>query len=165
MILDSPVTLHDFQLACSALRDEAPALIEGAATLDAWADSRNALLGRKAGRLTDLMALLPQLAPEERRAAGAAVNTLKHAIEEALEQRKAALAASAPRGAAHDRTMPARAQWRGAVHPVSLVIDEICDIFRELGFTVALGPEAESPWYNFTSLNFPDNHPAMDMHD
>ncbi|MBI1808712.1 MAG: phenylalanine--tRNA ligase subunit alpha, partial [Gemmatimonadetes bacterium] len=75
------------------------------------------------------------------------------------------LAAAAPSGPRLDRTMPARAAWRGARHPVTLVIDEICGIFRELGFTIALGPEAEHEWYNFGALNFPDDHPAMDMHD
>jgi phenylalanyl-tRNA synthetase alpha chain len=61
--------------------------------------------------------------------------------------------------------MPARGQWRGAKHPVTVVIEEIEAIFRELGFTVALGPEAETEWYNFRALNFPADHPAMDMHD
>jgi phenylalanyl-tRNA synthetase alpha chain len=61
--------------------------------------------------------------------------------------------------------MPARRTWRGGKHPVTLVIEEIEQIFRELGFTVALGPEAETDWYNFTALNFPADHPAMDMHD
>jgi phenylalanyl-tRNA synthetase alpha chain len=61
--------------------------------------------------------------------------------------------------------MPARARWRGAVHPVTAVIEEICAIFRELGFTVAMGPEAEHAWYNFGALNFPADHPAMEMHD
>jgi phenylalanyl-tRNA synthetase alpha chain len=61
--------------------------------------------------------------------------------------------------------MPARTSWRGTRHPVSIVIDEIEAIFRELGFTVALGPEAEHEWYNFGALNFPADHPAMDMHD
>jgi phenylalanyl-tRNA synthetase alpha chain len=61
--------------------------------------------------------------------------------------------------------MPARARWRGGKHPVTLVIDEIVGIFRELGFTVALGPESDSEWYNFSALNFPPDHPAMDMHD
>jgi phenylalanyl-tRNA synthetase alpha chain len=61
--------------------------------------------------------------------------------------------------------MPARLPWRGSLHPVTLVIDEICDIFRELGFTVALGPEAETEWYNFGALNFPPDHPAMELHD
>ncbi len=61
-----------------------------------------------------------------------------------------------------DLTLPARRQWRGAKHPVTLVIEEIEAIFRELGFTVALGPEAETEWYNFGALNFPPNHPALD---
>jgi phenylalanyl-tRNA synthetase alpha chain len=61
--------------------------------------------------------------------------------------------------------MPARRAWLGAKHPVTLVIEEIAAIFRELGFTIALGPEAETEWYNFGALNFPPNHPAMDMHD
>jgi phenylalanyl-tRNA synthetase alpha chain len=64
-----------------------------------------------------------------------------------------------------DLTLPARERWVGAKHPVTLVIEEIEGIFRELGFTIALGPEAESDWYNFTSLNFPENHPALDAHD
>jgi phenylalanyl-tRNA synthetase alpha chain len=61
--------------------------------------------------------------------------------------------------------MPARRAWRGAKHPVTLVIEEIEEIFRELGFTVAVGPEAEHEWYNFGALNFPPDHPAMEMHD
>jgi phenylalanyl-tRNA synthetase alpha chain len=61
--------------------------------------------------------------------------------------------------------MPARRQWRGAKHPVTLVIEEIAEIFRELGFTIALGPQAETDWYNFGALNFPPDHPATDAHD
>ena len=141
------MTLLDFQQACAALRDDAPARIAAAGSLDAWHELRNALVGRKSGRLSELMALLPQLDKEDRREAGAAVNTLKQALEGSLDARKTELESSAPRGIQRDLTMPGRDAWRGAVHPVSLVIDEICDIFRELGFTVALGPEAESPWY------------------
>jgi phenylalanyl-tRNA synthetase alpha chain len=61
--------------------------------------------------------------------------------------------------------MPGRQRWVGGKHPVTVVIDEIVAIFRELGFTVALGPESESEWYNFGALNFPPDHPAMDLHD
>jgi len=159
------VTLHEFEQACADLRAESPARVAAVDSLDQWHELRNSLVGRKSGRLTALMQLLPQLAPEERRVAGAAVNTLKQEIEEALDARKDVLERAGTRGDVHDLSMPPRHAWRGAVHPVSLVIDEIADIFRELGFTVALGPEAESPWYNFTALNFPENHPAMDMHD
>ena len=159
------MTLDEFLQKVEALRADALRDATHAADAAAWTETRNALVGRKAGRVTELMALLPTLPAEERRGAGAAVNALKQEVEAALEARKGALESAAPRGTSLDLTMPARAAWRGAVHPVSLVIDEICDIFRELGFTVALGPEAESPWYNFTALNFPDNHPAIDMHD
>lgn len=159
------MTLHEFQQACDALRADAPARIAAAPSLEAWQEVRSALVGRKSGRLTELMALLPTLDREARREAGAAINSLKLSLESALDARKAELEAASAPATPHDLTMPSRAQWRGAVHPVSIVIDEICDIFRELGFTVALGPEAESPWYNFTALNFPDDHPAMDMHD
>jgi phenylalanyl-tRNA synthetase alpha chain len=72
---------------------------------------------------------------------------------------------AAAKGPQIDLTMPARHRWQGAKHPVTLVIDEIVAIFRELGFTVALGPESESEWYNFGALNFPPDHPAMDLHD
>lgn len=159
------MTLHDFQLACASLQAEAPALIAAADSVDRWGEVRNALVGRKAGRLSELMALLPTLPAAERREAGAAINALKGALDAALEERRAALSAAAARGPSLDLTMPARHAWRGAVHPVSQVIDEIADVFRALGFTIALGPEAESPWYNFGALNFPDDHPAMDMHD
>ena len=60
---------------------------------------------------------------------------------------------------------PAAPWWAGSLPPTTLVLDEIADIFRELGFTIALGPEAESEWYNFSALNFPADHPAMELHD
>jgi phenylalanyl-tRNA synthetase alpha chain len=61
--------------------------------------------------------------------------------------------------------MPSRKRWVGGKHPVTIVIEEIQDIFRELGFTIAVGPEAETEENNFTALNFPPDHPAMDLHD
>ena len=61
--------------------------------------------------------------------------------------------------------MPGRTPWRGAKHPVTLVIDEICDVFRTLGFTRVRGPEAETEWYNFVALNTPLDHPAADAQD
>ena len=126
---------------------------------------RTALIGRKSGRLTELMKQLPSLPPDARRDAGAAINQAKGALEEALESRRAALAGDGTVRAAGDLTMPARRTWQGAKHPVTLVIEEITEIFRDLGFTVATGPEAEFEWYNFGALNFPPDHPAMDLHD
>lgn len=159
------MTLQELLAACAQLRTDAPALIEAAASAAELATTRAQLVGRKQGRLADLMAQLPALAPEERRAAGQAVNETKLAVEAALDARDAVFAAAARSERAIDGTMPERRRWQGTVHPVSIVIDEICDIFRELGFTIALGPEAETEFYNFTALNFPADHPAMELHD
>jgi phenylalanyl-tRNA synthetase alpha chain len=75
------------------------------------------------------------------------------------------LTEAAGRGIALDLTLPGRRVWRGALHPVTQVIDEICEIFRELGFTRIIGPEVETEEYNFTKLNIPLDHPAADAHD
>jgi phenylalanyl-tRNA synthetase alpha chain len=126
-----------------------------------------ALVGRKAGEITAVLKSLATRAPEDRRAFGAAVNALKQRAEAAIATRRAELAdvrAQAERRSL-DLTMPARQGWTGAVHPVSAVIAEITEIFRGLGFAVALGPEIETDWYNFLALNFPADHPAMDLHD
>jgi phenylalanyl-tRNA synthetase alpha chain len=137
------------------------------ATADAnrLAELKVTLLGRKAGRVTELMRALPKLDPAERREFGARVNQLKQELEAAFEKRESDLAREAARGTAIDPSMPSRPTWRGALHPVTTVIDEICDIFRELGFTRIAGPEVETEEYNFTKLNIPLDHPAADAHD
>ena len=133
---------------------------------DALEALRVQYLGRKAGVLTTLMSTLPTLPTEQRRDAGAAVNEAKAALEQAFGERATQLAVKASHATPpQDLSMPARRQWRGAKHPVTRVIEEVDAIFRSLGFTVALGPEAETEWYNFGALNFPADHPAMDMHD
>ena len=159
------MSLAEFLDAARRLEQEGLAVVADARTPDALTAARNALVGRKSGRLTGLMATLPALPQTDRREAGAAVNRVKQTLEAALDGASAALTATAPRGPELDRSMPARRSWQGGAHPVTLVIDEIEAIFRELGFTIALGPEAETPWYNFTALNFPADHPAMEMHD
>jgi phenylalanyl-tRNA synthetase alpha chain len=159
------MVLKQFLEAASALSERASALISGAATAAQLESARNQLLGRKSGELGALMKELPQLAVEERKEAGAAMNRAKVSIEEALSARTSILASEAPANDRGDLTMPGRQLWKGGRHPVTIVIEEIEEIFRELGFTVALGPEAESEWYNFGALNFPADHPAMDMHD
>jgi phenylalanyl-tRNA synthetase alpha chain len=134
-----------------------------AAALDA---EHIALLGRKSGAITELLKRLPALPIDRRKAFGAAVNRLKLEAEALIEARRTALEAEqrAPGGAV-DLTMPPRGRWVGADHPVTRVIDELLSIFRELGFTVAVGPEVETEWLNFGALNFPADHPAMDLHD
>ena len=160
------ITLDEFLARAAALEGDGLARIAAADDAPALDEARVALLGRKQGALTALMAALPTLPAEARRDAGAAANRARTALEQALDAKGEALrAAAAPAWRPADLTMPARDSWTGALHPVTLVVDEICAIFRELGFTVATGPEAETEWYNFGALNFPADHPALDMHD
>ena len=122
-------------------------------------------LGRN-GQLADVMSRIGTVEAAARRDVGQRANAVKTVLRGALEERAKALE-SATRGprARIDLTLPARARWVGGVHPVTRVIDEICEIFAELGFTSVLGPEIESTWYNFTALNIPLDHPAADMMD
>jgi phenylalanyl-tRNA synthetase alpha chain len=162
----SATTLNDFQSSAAELARAASAAFEAAGSADALEKARTEFLGRTSGRLLALQRLVPSFQGPDRGIAGRAFNELKTGLEAALETRRATLEsgarASAPRV---DLSMPARRQFRGAAHPVTLVIEEIVEIFRGIGFTVATGPEAETDWYNFTALNFPPDHPAMDMHD
>ena len=114
--------------------------------------------------LDQLQKAITTVSPEGRREAGMALNRVRKRFDDAMQEREAA-APGRGDGAHVDLTMPSRQSWRGGRHPVTLVIREIGEIFRELGFTVALGPEAETEWYNFGALNFPAEHPAMDAHD
>jgi len=159
------ITLAELLSRADAVARDGTALIHAADSREAIDAARVALLGRKQGQLTTLMAMLAGLPAEDRRAAGAAVNATKQTLELTLTTAEAALAPAPDASRPDDLTMPGRETWKGAVHPVSLVIDEISDIFRELGFTIALGPEAETEWYNFGALNFPPDHPAMEAHD
>jgi phenylalanyl-tRNA synthetase alpha chain len=128
-------------------------------------DLKTEILGRKAGALTRILGLLPTLDPDSRKDIGAAANALKRDFEAAIAARERALKHAAAAPSALDLTMPGRAVWHGGLHLVTQVVDEICEIFRELGFTRAVGPEAETEWYNFGALNFPKDHPAIDAQD
>ena len=154
-------------LSPSELLREAERAAARVATADAdtLAALRTELLGRKAGKLTHVLRSLAALPPEERRAVGARANQLKQQVEQAIAAREGELAASAAPGPTMDGTMPGRRVWRGAVHPVTAVVDEICEIFRELGFTRVVGPEVETEDYNFTKLNIALDHPAADAQD
>jgi phenylalanyl-tRNA synthetase alpha chain len=123
----------------------------------------------KSGAVTTLMKELGQLAPEERRERGAAINVVKQGIEQALQQRRDALAEADlnARLAAQaiDVTLAGRGQLGGGIHPVVRSWMRIEQIFRSIGFEVADGPEIEDDWTNFTALNSPQNHPARSMQD
>lgn len=126
---------------------------------------RTEILGRKNGALTDIIRSLPTLTPESRKAIGGPANTLKRDWEAALDARAAELSRAATVVQDVDPTMPGRAAWSGGLHLVTQVMDEICDIFREIGFTRAVGPEIETERNNFYALNFPKDHPALDSQD
>ena len=128
-------------------------------------DLKTEILGRKAGALTQILGGLPKLDPSSRKEVGAAANALKREFEAAFVARERELKRAAGAATGLDLTMPGRAVWRGGLHLVTQVVDEICDIFRELGFTRAIGPEAETERYNFFALNFPKDHPALDAQD
>jgi phenylalanyl-tRNA synthetase alpha chain len=159
------VTIDEFTATCERLAGDARALLAGldpATPLDA---AKGALNVRIEAPMAELQRFLRALPTEDRRPAGVAFNELKEAITQSLAEYRVRHDTAASRATSVDLTMPPRRSWRGARHPVTLVIDEIEAIFREIGFAVALGPEAESEWYNFGALNFPSDHPAMDMHD
>ena len=123
----------------------------------------------KAGSLTGLLKQLGTLEPDERREAGARVNTAKVAVEKALEQHRERLAAKTLEAKlaaeALDVTLPGRGSGQGALHPITQTIERIRAIFASVGFTVAEGPEIETDFHNFTALNMPEDHPARAMHD
>ncbi len=123
----------------------------------------------KTGALTEALKGLGKLSNEERPAAGATINVVKQAIEAALNARREAIlnATQAQQLAQEsiDVTLPARAQLQGGLHPVTLTLQRIEQLFHSIGFDVATGPEIETDFYNFTALNIPENHPARAMHD
>jgi len=144
--------------------------IGAAADLAAIERVRIAALGRK-GRVPELMATLGSLPVDQRKAFGQAVNGLKARITDALEARKGDLERDAlsARLASEkaDVTLPVRVGplQDGRIHPVSQVFDEVVEIFGDMGFAVAEGPDVESDDYNFTKLNIPPEHPARQEHD
>ena len=154
----------------AALQHETLAAIDGAPDEAALETVRVAALGKK-GSISALLATLGKLTPDERRTRGAAINTLKDQVTEALAARRAVLKKAALeaqlRREALDVTLPVRLPGveTGRIHPISQVTEEIVAIFADMGFSVAEGPDIESDDYNFTKLNFPPGHPARDMHD
>ena len=123
----------------------------------------------KSGALTEQLKGLGKLSNEERPAAGAAINVVKQGVEQALQARREAILADeqAQKLASEtlDVTLPGRGRSQGGLHPVTLTLQRIEQLFRSIGFEVAEGPEIETDFYNFTALNIPEDHPARAMHD
>ena len=129
---------------------------------------RLAALGKK-GEISLMMRELGHMTPEERQTRGKALNALRDEIDAALRARKAGLedaALDARLGAEWlDVTLPGRPRPAGTIHPVSQVTAEVTEIFADMGFAVAEGPQIESDWFNFDALNIPPEHPARQEHD
>ncbi|MRD45893.1 phenylalanine--tRNA ligase subunit alpha [Caenimonas koreensis] len=144
---------------------------EAFAKAHAPADLENAkaLFIGKSGRITELMKGMAALSVDEKKSRGAAINAAKQAIEAALNDRRQALADAELevqlKAEALDVSLPGRRREPGGLHPVTVTLERIEQIFASMGFDVADGPEIESDWHSFTSLNNPPNHPARSMQD
>ena len=152
----------------SKLEAELTAQVAAASDIAALEAVRVAALG-KTGSVSNLLKTLGAMSAEERKVQGPAINGLRDRIAAAIAERKAALegAALAAQLATQsvDLTLPAPPRRRGSVHPTMQVMDEMTEIFAEMGFSVAEGPDIEDDFHNFTALNFPPKHPAREMHD
>ena len=123
------------------------------------------MIGKK-GELTALMEEFKSVAPELKREYGQKINALKQAILAKIEQlREAAESKASADVTIDDMSRPGSAEQLGSRHPISLVKNEICEIFARLGYTIADGPEIEDDQHVFSALNFPPEHPARDMQD
>ena len=142
--------------------------IEASAALDALEAVRVEALGKQ-GRVTQLLKTMGAMSPEERQANGPAIHGLREAVTNAIAARKAVLEQIALdaqlASEALDMTLPVDVPAAGTVHPVAQVMDELEEIFADLGFAVATGPENEDDWHNFGALNIPETHPARAMQD
>ncbi len=140
--------------------------LDQASSLDDLEAIRVRFLGRK-GELAGLMPRVGQLPAEDRPKVGKAANAVKTAMTQAWEAQKQRLEQAAQREslAGFDPTIPGRTPDRGSLHPITLVMNDICKTFTGLGFEVVSGPEVENDYYNFEALNLPPDHPARDMQD
>jgi phenylalanyl-tRNA synthetase alpha chain len=155
-------------MTLEALQSETLAAIAAADSLDALEAVRISALGKQ-GSISALLKTLGQMSPEERQVQGPIINGLRESVTAALAARKAEMESAALDAKLAterlDMTLPSPERPMGSIHPVSQVMDELAEIFADLGFAVAEGPEIEDDWHNFTALNIPETHPARAMHD
>ena len=121
-------------------------------------------LGKK-GKMNDLFAAFKEVPNDQKKAFGQALNQLKQAIQGKLDEGKASFSENTQQSSGLDLSRPVAADQLGSRHPLSLVRNEIVEIFKRIGYTLSEGPEIEDDWHNFTALNLPDEHPARDMQD
>lgn len=151
-----------------SLQQQALAAVEQAQSLEDLEQIRIDYLGKK-GKLSGILGGMGKLSAEERPRIGSLANTVKDALQAALDQRKGALATAKLMAQLEaerlDVTMPAPLRPLGRIHPLQATMDRILDIFVGMGYTVVHGPEIETEYYNFEALNTPADHPARDMQD
>ncbi len=154
--------------ALSELLSQAQARIAQAGNLSQLQTLRVELLGKK-GSITEQLKQLGKLPPEQRKTAGEAINQAKAELQLSLDERQTCLEeqALAAKLAAEwiDVTLPGRKALSGSLHPVTQTLQRIADLFTQIGFSVAEGPEIEDDFHNFAALNIPPSHPARAMHD
>ncbi|RJX69136.1 phenylalanine--tRNA ligase subunit alpha [Tsuneonella suprasediminis] len=147
---------------------EALAAIRDASDAAALDMQRVAALGKQ-GWVSQLLKTLGGMTPEQRQSEGPRIQSIRAQVSDAIAARKAEIDAAALESQLAsetlDLTLPAPEAPRGSVHPVSQVMDELAEIFADMGFSVATGPEIEDDWHNFTALNMAETHPARAMHD
>ncbi len=147
---------------------EAEKSINAAADLRKLDEERVRYLGKK-GLITERMQALGKLAPEQRKEAGKYINITKQKIQDAIQARKEVLEREALNARLEseriDVTLPGRGQLSGGLHPVTQTMKRIEQLFAQIGFEVAEGPEVEDDFHNFEALNIPESHPARAMHD
>ena len=120
----------------------------------------------KKSELQSLLNEIKNVPAEQRKAFGQQVNLLKQMAQQYFDEQKQRIEDAAPvTGSLSDPTRPATAVKLGSRHPISIMMDEVCEIFERIGFTTVAGPDIEDDWHIFTALNFPEEHPARDMQD
>ena len=155
---------HELQ----SLDREARQQLAGITEIGQLEDFRIRFLGRK-GEFSTILRQLGTVSDVDRPRLGQMANSIKKEIEELFENRQEAIrqtaATTVDAASRPDLSLPGRVQATGRLHPVTQIMQEICAIFENLGFSVAEGPDVELDYYNFEALNIPAHHPARDMHD
>jgi phenylalanyl-tRNA synthetase alpha chain len=160
---------HDLKAKVQAVRASFEAALAAAKDAPALQAIRDRFLGRKSGAVTDLLKSLGALAEEARREAGRELNALKADIEERLSAARSGLEGSQREGRLArerlDLTLPGRPPALGRAHPLTVVRQELEDVFLSMGYEVYDGPEVDDDYHCFEALNMPPDHPARDMQD
>ena len=150
--------------ALEKLRGEAAAALEQVSDSSQLEQFRITYLGRN-GQLSALMKQLGSAAAEDRPRLGKLANTARTELEQLFTEKSASLAGLKGSADTPDLSQPGRRRTSGKLHPVTQIMEEICQIFASMGFSIAEGPDIELDHYNFEALNIPEHHPARDMHD